>query len=164
MEDLKLKIKYYREKQHMSKSELSSKADISPGYITKLENGTKRNPSILVLIRLANALGISINDLKFTSEAFDFNANLNKVDFNYIRMLNFEFLDFPQFLDSEEFKRKIDNYWKSVVKLHPLNEFKSLKSCKIEGTELKYAEIRELSNFLKISFELKINEIKSRKK
>lgn len=102
MEDLKLKIKYYREKQHMSKSELSSKVGISPEYITKLENGTKENPSISVLIRLSNALGISINDLRPTSEAFDFNVNLNKLDVNDIRMSSFEFLDSPQFLDSEK--------------------------------------------------------------
>lgn len=164
MDDLKLKIKYYREKQHMSKSELSNKVGISPGYITKLENGEKKNPSRSVLIRLSTALGISINDLKPTREAFDFNANLNKLDVNDIRMSSFEFLDSPQFFNSEESKKEVDNYWKSVVKLYPLNEFKSVKSFKIEGTELKHDEIRELANFLKIAFELKINEIKSRKK
>lgn len=164
MEDLKLKIKYFREKQHMSKRELSSKVGISPGYITKLENGTRKSPSISVLMRLSTALGISINDLRTTSEVFDFNTNANELDVNDIRMASFEFLDSHQFFNSEESTQKVDNYWKSVVKLHPLNEFKSVKSFKIEGTELKYAEIRELANFLKIAFELEINEIKSRKK
>lgn len=164
MEDLKLKIKYFREKQHMSKRELSSRVGISPGYITKLENGTRKSPSISVLMRLSTALGISINDLRTTSGVVDFNTNSNKLDVNDIRMSSFEFSDSPHFFVREESKKRVDNYWKNVVNLHPLNEFKRVKSFKIEGTELKYDEIKELANFLKIAFELKINEIKSRKK
>ena len=37
MDTLKEKIKYYREKKNISKSELARQIGVSPAYITKLE-------------------------------------------------------------------------------------------------------------------------------
>lgn len=61
--DLKDEIKYYREKKHMTKSELSRRAGVSPSYITKLENGEKTNPSLEIQIKIAKALEIPLNEL-----------------------------------------------------------------------------------------------------
>lgn len=57
------RLKYYREKANISKSELSRIIGVSPSYITKLENGEKTNPSLGVQIKLANALKCSIDNL-----------------------------------------------------------------------------------------------------
>jgi transcriptional regulator with XRE-family HTH domain len=165
MNDLKIKIKYYREKQHMSKSELSRKIGVSPAYITKLENGEKTNPSMSVLMKLSTALGISIYDLQPAIDVFNFGTNINKLVDNDLKVSNIDFSgDSPIFLSIEEYKNNIDKYWKSVVEWYPLNEVVGMDFIKLEDTELKDAEIQEISNFLKTAFELKINEIKSRKK
>lgn len=47
----------------MSKSELARKINVSPSYITMLENGNKTNPSSDVIFKIAIALGITIGDL-----------------------------------------------------------------------------------------------------
>lgn len=165
MNDLKIKIKYYREKQHMSKSELSRKIGVSPAYITKLENGEKTNPSMSVLMKLSTALGISIYDLHPAIDVFDFGTNINKLADNDLKTSNIDFSgDSPKFLSIEEYKNNVDKYWKSVVEWYPLNEVVGMDFIKLEDTELKDTEIQEISNFLKTAFELKINEIKSRKK
>lgn len=57
------KIKSYRKKNKMTKSELARLINVSPSYITKLENGEKENPSLEVKIKIANALGCSISEL-----------------------------------------------------------------------------------------------------
>ena len=57
------KIKYYREKMRMSKSELARKTGVSPSYITMLENGSKTNPSLEISNKMAAALDVSVNDL-----------------------------------------------------------------------------------------------------
>lgn len=60
---MKEKIKFYREKRNMSKSELARQIDVSPSYITMLENGDKKNPSLEILIKIAKALNIQVTDL-----------------------------------------------------------------------------------------------------
>ena len=57
------KIKKFREEKKMSKSELARKINVSPSYITMLENGNKTNPSSDVIFKIAIALGITIGDL-----------------------------------------------------------------------------------------------------
>lgn len=57
------KLKYYREKSNISKSELARIIGVSPSYITKLENGEKTNPSLGVQLKLANALKCPISNL-----------------------------------------------------------------------------------------------------
>lgn len=56
-------IKKYRSAKGMSKSELARLINVSPSYITKLENGEKKNPSLEVKIKMAKALGCSMNEL-----------------------------------------------------------------------------------------------------
>ena len=49
MDNLGIKIKTLREKNKISKSELARLINISPAYVTMLENGLKKNPSIDIL-------------------------------------------------------------------------------------------------------------------
>lgn len=60
---MKEKIKFYREKRNMSKSELARQIGVSPSYITMLENGDKKNPSLEIKVKLAKALNIQVTDL-----------------------------------------------------------------------------------------------------
>ena len=56
-------IKFYREKVKMTKSELARLVNVTPSYITKLENGNKTNPSLEIQIKIATVLGCSLYDL-----------------------------------------------------------------------------------------------------
>lgn len=60
--ELGLRIKALREERQLPQEELAHLAAIHVTYLSGLENG-KRNPSLLVLERLATALGIKIVDL-----------------------------------------------------------------------------------------------------
>lgn len=56
---LGLSIKRRREAAGLSQEELAHRSSIHVTYLSGLENG-KRNPSLLVLARLANALEVRI--------------------------------------------------------------------------------------------------------
>jgi transcriptional regulator with XRE-family HTH domain len=52
-----------REARGMNQAELAKRARLSQGYVSKLEAGAQRNPSIAVLKRLAKALGVPVGKL-----------------------------------------------------------------------------------------------------
>lgn len=72
------KLKYYREKANISKSELARKIHVSPSYITMLENGDKTNPSMELRIKLAVALNLDIKE--FLTDNQKFNESLQQLD------------------------------------------------------------------------------------
>lgn len=51
-------VQYYRKKKGLSQEELGFEADCDRTYISGVERGV-RNPSVLVLSRIAKALGVS---------------------------------------------------------------------------------------------------------
>lgn len=55
-----------RKEKGMTLTELSCKTGISIGYLSHLENGTRKNPSIEIMDKLAIALEKSIQELFFT--------------------------------------------------------------------------------------------------
>lgn len=57
------RIKKYREKKKISKSELARMINVSPSYITMLENGSKTNPSEDVIFKISIALGVDYQEL-----------------------------------------------------------------------------------------------------
>ena len=61
--DIGERIKTLRENNHLSKSALAKKIEVSPAYITMLENGKKSNPSYDILSKIADALYISLEEL-----------------------------------------------------------------------------------------------------
>jgi DNA-binding XRE family transcriptional regulator len=64
--DLKKKIgdnlRVLRAKSRISQEVLAEKAGMSPKYITQIEN-KKANPSIWVMLKLAEALDVTVNDI-----------------------------------------------------------------------------------------------------
>lgn len=57
------KLKELREKQGLSYQKLSDKSGVAASYICSLENGEKKNPSLKVMIKLADALGVNVTNI-----------------------------------------------------------------------------------------------------
>ncbi len=57
------KIKRLRERKGLTQVELAAKARITQPYLAQLESGVRLNPSLDVLRRLAEALGVAVRDL-----------------------------------------------------------------------------------------------------
>ena len=58
-------IKQIRLEKGMSLIELADITGISPGYICHLEKGSRTNPSISIMEKIAKALGKSIAEIFF---------------------------------------------------------------------------------------------------
>ncbi len=63
---LAVKIKLFRQKAGLSQEALAHDADIDRTYISQLERALV-NPSLAVLVRISEALGVSVIDL-FSAE------------------------------------------------------------------------------------------------
>lgn len=63
MENLGTRIKKIRESKHMSINELANKSGLSDSYLGRLENGQRRDPSISTVIKMADALNISVEEI-----------------------------------------------------------------------------------------------------
>ncbi|EKQ56329.1 MULTISPECIES: helix-turn-helix transcriptional regulator [unclassified Clostridium] len=61
------KIKQQRENHNLSLRKLAVKSDISPSYLYYIEKGISKNPSINVLQKIANALGVEVTSLLDTA-------------------------------------------------------------------------------------------------
>lgn len=59
---LGMRIKFLRKQKKWSQEDLALNADINKNYISDLENG-RRNPSLIILEKLAVALEISLEEL-----------------------------------------------------------------------------------------------------
>lgn len=56
-------IKVLRKGKGLNQVELAKKAGVTTAYVSQLEGGQKRNPSLDVLKRLAKALGVPVTEL-----------------------------------------------------------------------------------------------------
>lgn len=56
-------IKSIRKKRNLSQVELAKKAGITQAYLSLLETGQKKNPSLKTLSNLAGALNVPISEL-----------------------------------------------------------------------------------------------------
>lgn len=61
------KIRLYRKQKGMNLDELAKKAGISTGYLCHLEKGTRANPSIPIMEKIAEILEKNIADIFFSS-------------------------------------------------------------------------------------------------
>ena len=59
-------ITKYRKKAKLSQEKLAELSDISVGYLSKLERSIPENVSVIVLLRIANALDVSVDDLVYS--------------------------------------------------------------------------------------------------
>ena len=57
------KIKEVRESKHMTQEELAKKSGISRATISAMENGVERNTTSGTLVKLAEALGVTIDQI-----------------------------------------------------------------------------------------------------
>lgn len=57
------KVKKLREKLGLSQEKLARLADVSNNTIINIESGKQTNPTIETVKKIANALGVSIEDL-----------------------------------------------------------------------------------------------------
>jgi XRE family transcriptional regulator, master regulator for biofilm formation len=52
-----------REQRGMTQVELARAAKVTQGYVTMIETGVRKNPSLAILKRLAKALGVPVGEL-----------------------------------------------------------------------------------------------------
>ena len=57
------KLKTLRRRKKLTQKQLAEKAGLSQSYINELERGKKKNPSVVVLDKLANVLEVSVMEL-----------------------------------------------------------------------------------------------------
>ena len=60
------RIKEVREEKRMTQEELSCKSGVSRATISALENGTERSTSTKTLLKLAEALGTTVDSIFFS--------------------------------------------------------------------------------------------------
>ncbi len=56
-------LKRIRKQKRISQRGLAAKTGLSDAYVNQLETKAKGNPSMLVIGRIADALGVTISDL-----------------------------------------------------------------------------------------------------
>lgn len=56
-------LKRLRQARHMTQMELAKRARVGQAYVSHLEVGTRRNPSLAVRKRLAKVLGVTVAEL-----------------------------------------------------------------------------------------------------
>jgi len=61
--DIGKKIKNLRKKKGLTLQELSQRSGVSPGYISMLERGFKKSPTLDVLKKLAKGLEVNLSEL-----------------------------------------------------------------------------------------------------
>jgi len=59
---LGLNVRKWREEKELTQEALAERADLDPTYISGIERG-KRNPSVLSVLRIARALGVTTSIL-----------------------------------------------------------------------------------------------------
>jgi transcriptional regulator with XRE-family HTH domain len=56
-------LRELRARQAMTQQELAKRAKVTQAYVTHLERGVRKNPSLAILKRLAKALGVPVTEL-----------------------------------------------------------------------------------------------------
>lgn len=67
---MEYRIREIREKRHISQETLAKLSGVSRSIISGLEQGTTRTTTVSTLLKLSEALGVSINDI-FTPKSFN---------------------------------------------------------------------------------------------
>lgn len=62
------RMKQIRKKKGITLTDLSKKTGISIGYLSHLENGSRKNPSIEIMDNISKNLGKSVSNVFFTKE------------------------------------------------------------------------------------------------
>ena len=124
-------IKITRENKNLSKSELAKKINVSPAYITMLENGKKTNPSYDVINKIADALYISLDEL-LNDESTSFSSIL------ITSILRMDHITYSYESDDSNFETI--NYYTDI-------DINSLKNCIEKNIELPIEDQLKLIDF-----------------
>ncbi|MDI9215983.1 helix-turn-helix domain-containing protein [Clostridium tertium] len=73
-------IKYIRESKNIGVNELSRLSGVNASYISALERDEKKNPSVAILEKLANALEVNIDEIMKSDSVRD--NDLKRLDKN----------------------------------------------------------------------------------
>ncbi|CUU47300.1 helix-turn-helix domain-containing protein [Clostridium beijerinckii] len=77
-------IKKIRESKNIGVNELSRLSGVNASYISALERDEKKNPSVMILNKLANALGIAVDDImKSESNIDEESSNIHEESITY---------------------------------------------------------------------------------
>jgi transcriptional regulator with XRE-family HTH domain len=60
---LKMRLRRLREAKGWTQVELAKKARVTQAFISQLEAGTKPTPSVVHILRIAKALGVTVEEL-----------------------------------------------------------------------------------------------------
>jgi transcriptional regulator with XRE-family HTH domain len=118
------KIRKLREANKLGLNETARKAGISAGYLSSLERGEKKNPSMDSLQKIADALGVSVNDF------FDDKHNTNENQDN----------EFNPTLSVKE-QEKLDKQAQDIVNNLSVSLSKNKNSLEEEDYEILQASI-----------------------
>ncbi|CAI3550558.1 helix-turn-helix domain-containing protein [Clostridium neonatale] len=160
------KLKEFREKNNVSKSDLARILHVSPAYITTLENGKRDNPSNNLLINISSTLQIPITELvedttdekkqellKYMLD--DFITRTQKEAFKNV------YETIPQWTNVG-FENKFNTpfeFWSDVIMHYP-HKFCSLSD--LFNNKDFDNSIDEIAKFLEVAFDTKVKEIVSR--
>ena len=56
-------VKRYRKALGLSQEKLAQESGVTYSTLTKIESGVNQNPKVKTLLRLADTLGVTVNDL-----------------------------------------------------------------------------------------------------
>lgn len=155
-------IKQRRKELGITQKELGDKVGVSAAYIQQIENNIKQNPSIQILNKILKEL--KIDTVKKEKEPSYLKLIHNMIE--TYRSADLDFVNFaletdqgnkPCFKSFEEYQKNISLYWEDVVVWYPIDDFSGYNLNLLEDSEIK-----EISNFLELSFKLKMSEILER--
>ncbi|MBT2688464.1 helix-turn-helix domain-containing protein [Bacillus sp. ISL-47] len=108
------RIKNLRIKKGYSINELSEKAEVSKSYLSYIERGIQKNPSLQVLSRIAKTLDANLEDL--LEENKDMIADLTSLDEEWVNLVREAI---RQGITKEDF-----TYYLEFIKFKKMNEGK----------------------------------------
>ena len=129
------KIKSIRQSQGLSREQLAEKLNVTKYAIINYEQG-QRGASIKILNKIAEALGVPLNELLGT------NATTNDIEKKIGTSLN------------EGDKKKVVNNFTEVVEILDWNDFKNMS----EDDIFEVIKSKEFYNYLKFLFLERINK------
>lgn len=161
MDTLKEKIKYYREKENISKSELARQIGVSPAYITKLENGDKTNPSLEIVLKITKALDCVPMDI-MPFEDFEKVLNMTLNESKYYNDLAANMLNAAP--KTKTINENTIKHWfhEDIKALIEETLTANINLLRYDRNDFSDSEIDEIGYFVYLAYNTKINEILSR--
>lgn len=141
-------IKTHRNERKISQRALAKASGVSFAYIQQLEKGLKKNPSLDILNKIADALDITLDEL-LNDESTSFSSILIAA----ILRMDYVKVDFPldtEFANVREFIENGGNpedYSFEIIRSHTEISINSLKKCIEENKELEIDEQLKLIDF-----------------